>query len=119
TQPAGTITDEYLLNELYQIKQVERSTAGQSAVSPFAYDGDGNRANDDQGAYAYDVLGRLREVWDITRTNLLMRLEYDPLGRLIVRNRSGGSGGRIFYLGARAIHEETLLGGPLRQRCLG
>lgn len=119
TEPTGTTTDTYAVNDLHQITQLTRTSPGSNLSSPFSYDSDGRRTRDQNHTYIYDVMGRLREVRDASGATVLLTQEYDPLGRVIQRSFSGSASERIRYFDARAIHEETTTGIALRQRCFG
>ena len=118
-EPAGITTDTYLSNDLHQTTQLTRTGLGSNFSSPFNYDSDGRRTRDQNYTYTYDVMGRLREVRDTTGGALLLTQEYDPLGRVTQRSFSSGASERIRYFDTRAIHEETITGTALRQRCFG
>jgi RHS repeat-associated protein len=118
-EPAGITTDNYLSNDLHQITQLNQIAPTGNTNSIINYDSDGRRILDLNYSYSYDVMGRLKEVRDVTSAILLLTQEYDPLGRVKQRGFVGGAVERIRYFDARAIQEETITGTALRQRCFG
>lgn len=119
TDETGVTTETYSLNDLHQITELIRTAASTTTTHDFTYDRDGRRTGDDRYTYAYDVLGRLIEVHDVSNGNLVVRQSYDPLGRVILRNWSSAQSEHLRYLGDRLLQHETDAGIPIRQHCFG
>ena len=114
----GTTANDYELNDLYQIVQMTRTTSTTNSTNSFKYDRDGRRIQDDRFIYAYDVLGRLREVHNLTGTVLLTQ-EYDPVGRVALSSSPEKSSQRMWYTAERLLHQETTSGDQMKQFCSG
>jgi RHS repeat-associated protein len=114
----GPTQDVFALDATDRIRQRSRSQGGVTSSVLYGYDDEGRRTADHRFTYAYDALGRLREVRDLAGAPVA-QLEYDPAGRISRRAVLGAPVVTVRHLGALALQEDAADGTPRRQLCWG
>lgn len=111
-----TISEATALDPAWRVTQLTRTGPAPGSTA-FSFDAAGRCTSDDRHQFRYDALGRLVEVQDLNGA-VQMRLEYDPVGRLL-RRWEGAKETRIVHFGSWRIQEEEGAGAVFIQRTPG